>query len=80
MTVVTASQLRQDVYRLLDEVLATGEPLEIRRNGRTLRVVSDHPASRIDYIRPNLDLIVGDAEDLVGPTPTDWDADGTLNP
>lgn len=77
---VTASQLRQDVYRLLDDVLATGEPLEIRRNGRTLRVIPDQPISRIDLIRPNLDLIVGDPEDLVAPTPTDWSDERVLNP
>lgn len=80
MNAVTASQLRQDVYRLLDHVLETGEPLEIRRNGRTLRVVSDQPASRMDLIRPNFDLIVGGPEELVGPTPFDWNADQVLNP
>ena len=40
---VTASQLRQDVYRLLERVLATGEPLVVRQKGRTLRVVPDPP-------------------------------------
>jgi len=77
---VTASQLRQDVYRLLDEVLETGEPLEIRRKGRTLRVMPETPRSRLDLIRPNLNLIVGDPEDLVGPTPIDWDPDRALEP
>lgn len=80
MTVVTASQLRQDVYRLLDQVLATGEPLEIRRNGRTLRVIADNSRSRIDLIRPDVELIVGDPEALVGPTPTEWDVEQVLNP
>jgi antitoxin (DNA-binding transcriptional repressor) of toxin-antitoxin stability system len=36
---ITASELRQNVYRLLDEVLRTGEPLEIDRAGRRLRIV-----------------------------------------
>jgi len=31
---ITASELRQPIYRLLDEVLATGLPLEVERNGR----------------------------------------------
>lgn len=35
---ITASQLRQDVYRLLDHVLETGVPLEIERGGRRLRI------------------------------------------
>ncbi len=29
----TASKLRQDVYRILDQVLATGVPIEIVRKG-----------------------------------------------
>ena len=33
---LSASKLRANVYRLLDEVLETGKPLEIERNGKTL--------------------------------------------
>jgi hypothetical protein len=32
--VVTASELCQNTYRLLDQVLETGVPLEIGRHGR----------------------------------------------
>jgi antitoxin (DNA-binding transcriptional repressor) of toxin-antitoxin stability system len=80
MSAVTASQLRQDVYRLLDHVLETGEPLEIRRKGKILRVVPDSPPTRLDLIRPNLELIVGDPEELVEPTPYEWDPDRVLEP
>lgn len=80
MSAVTASQLRQDVYRLLDHVLETGEPLEIRRKGKILRVVPDSPSTRLDLIRPNLELIVGDPEKLVEPTPYEWDPDQVLEP
>lgn len=31
---VTPSQLRADIYRLLEEVLETGVPLEVERGGR----------------------------------------------
>lgn len=62
---ITASKLRENVYRILDEVLETGEPVEIRRNGRTLRIVPDEPpASRLDRVPPWPDLVVGDAGDL----------------
>ena len=36
---LTASKLRQDIYRVLDRVLETGEPVEIERHGRRLRIV-----------------------------------------
>lgn len=64
---ITASKLRQDVYRILDEVLATGEPVEIRRKGQTLRIVAESvPArSRLAAMEPWPDLITGDPDDLV---------------
>jgi prevent-host-death family protein len=36
---VTASKLRANVYRILDQVLETGVPVEIERRGRILRIV-----------------------------------------
>jgi len=63
---VTLSELRSDLYRLADQVIATGEPLEIARKGRTLRLVAEAEVDRLDRIRPIAGLIVGDPEELVG--------------
>ncbi len=41
-TRLTVSKLRENVYRVLDQVLETGVPVEIERHGRRLRIV---PAS-----------------------------------
>jgi hypothetical protein len=51
--------------RLLDQVLATGVPLEIERNGRRLRVVADPPPSKLDRLVPHPGTVIGDPEDLV---------------
>jgi len=40
---ITATQLRQNVYRILDEVLESGRPTEVVRNGRKLLIVPDEP-------------------------------------
>jgi antitoxin (DNA-binding transcriptional repressor) of toxin-antitoxin stability system len=62
---VTASKLREDIYNILDYVLATGEPVEIERKGRVLRIVAvPPPGSRLARIKKR-DFIVGDPEDLV---------------
>jgi antitoxin (DNA-binding transcriptional repressor) of toxin-antitoxin stability system len=63
--VVTASELRQNIYRLLDEVLETGVPLEIERKGRRLRIVAEEPPSKLDRLVPHPDFLVGDPEDFV---------------
>jgi hypothetical protein len=62
---VTPSQLRQDIYRLIDRVLETGEPLEIDRKGRRLRLVPDRPTDRLSRIRTDPGAITGDPEELV---------------
>lgn len=71
--VVTASQLRQDVYRLLDHVLETGEAIEIDRKGRRLRIVAAaEPVARLSNAPAIEGLVVGDAGDLVH---LDWAAE-----
>lgn len=79
---VTPSQLRQDVYRLLDRVLETGEPLEIIRKGRRLRLVLEGPApDRLAAIQVNPEVIVGDPGELVSMDwSDDWDGDRRLLP
>jgi hypothetical protein len=73
--------LRQDIYRLIDRVLETGEPLEIERKGRRLRLVPDVPADRLSRIRVDPDAIIGDAEELVAiDWSPEWDPDRALNP
>jgi prevent-host-death family protein len=64
-TTVTASKLRADIYRLLDQVLETGEPVTIERRGRKLQIVPERPRSKIERLAKRPGFIVGDPEDLV---------------
>ena len=69
---ITASALRNDIYKILDEVLATGVPVEIERKGRTLRIIADtQSASKLDRIVKRPGMINGNPEDLVE---IDWSA------
>lgn len=78
---VTPSQLRQDIYRLIDKVLETGEPLEIERKGRRLRLVAEAPIDRLSRIRVDPDVISGDPEDLVSiDWSVEWDGEKAINP
>ncbi len=62
---VSASALRADIYTLLDHVLETGEPLEIERKGRILRVIGDRPAGWLHKLSPRASSIIGDADSIV---------------
>ncbi len=69
---ISASHLRQDLYKLLDRVLETGEPLVIDRKGRRLRVVPAAPPSRLARLLKRPGFVVGDPADLVH---VDWSAE-----
>ena len=65
---ITASKLRENVYRILDEILETGIPVEIHRKGKKLRIVRAEPpesASWLDRLPERPGVIAGDPEDLV---------------
>lgn len=65
MKTVTPTQLRSDIYHLLDEVLKTGLPLGIKKGDKKLKIV---PVDQIDKLK-NLvarpDVIQGDPDNLV---------------
>lgn len=61
---VTASQLRQNVYSILDETLETGVPVEIVRKGRVLRIVPDQKPSKLARLKKRA-CIVGDPDSIV---------------
>ena len=64
---LTASKLRENVYRILDEVLETGVPVEIERRGRILRIVpADAPSvPKTERLRERPDYLRGDPDDIV---------------
>ena len=63
------SRLRADLNRVIDQVLETGEPVEIARNGRRVRIVPAETADRLAALRPHPEYLSGDPESLVH---VDW--------
>jgi antitoxin (DNA-binding transcriptional repressor) of toxin-antitoxin stability system len=71
---MTASKLRQDIYRILDRVIETGEPVIIERNGRRVRIVADEVPARLDALVRRPEVVIGDSEDFVH---LDWSHEWT---
>ena len=65
---VTASKLRENVYRILDEVIETGLPAEVIRKGKVLKIVAEQPVSKFARLKRR-NVFVGDVEDIIG---MDW--------
>ena len=64
---ITASKLRENIYRILDQVAETGVAVEIVRGGRRLKIVpADETApSKTARLRARPKVLVGDPERLV---------------
>ncbi|MCB0077891.1 MAG: type II toxin-antitoxin system Phd/YefM family antitoxin [Anaerolineales bacterium] len=65
MKTVTATELRANIYKLLDQVLATGVPLEVEKGGRRLRIAPIEPVDKFAKMAYRPDVINGDPESLV---------------
>lgn len=50
MIEVTMTELRRDLFRIIDRMAETGEPVRVRRNGRTIELTAltrNKPASEL---------------------------------
>jgi antitoxin (DNA-binding transcriptional repressor) of toxin-antitoxin stability system len=70
---ITISRLRANIYNLLDQVLETGVPLEVERNGKILKIVPDKSTKKkLSRLPRREDALVGDPEDIVH---MDWSSE-----
>jgi hypothetical protein len=71
---MTATRFRQDLFKTLDRIALTGEPLEIERNGAVLRVqLAESGGNLLDLERfaGRRQLLHVPAEELIS---SDWSA------
>lgn len=62
---VTATKLRQNLYRILDRVAETGETVEIIRGERVLRIAVASPRKKMKRLVSRKDYLKGDPEEIV---------------
>ncbi len=65
MKTVSPTELRSNIYKLLDEVLSSGIPLEINKGGKLLKIVPVEKTNKLSNLASRPDTIVGNPEDLV---------------
>ncbi|GEM_PF-1610302 len=64
LVALTASELRRNIYRLLDSVLETGIPLDIKRGDQVIRISSLEPPTKLENL-PLRNLFSCDPDELV---------------
>ncbi len=73
-TKYTVTTLRKQLYKVVDEVLQTGVPVEIERHGQTLLLVPAAPSAKLTRLKRR-DVIVGDPDELVSLNVAEWHPD-----
>lgn len=63
-TCITATRLRAGLFSTLDNILATGEAVQIKRPNGSLRIVREQSTRRLAALKPHPGIINGNANDL----------------
>lgn len=61
---LSATHLRTELFKTLDQVATTGEPVEVSRPAGTVRIVAATQGSRLARLKPHRGAITGDPADL----------------
>ncbi len=64
MKTVTPTQLRTNIYNLLNEVLKTGIPLEIKKGDKKLRIILVDEVDKLENLIARPEVIQGDPDEL----------------
>lgn len=62
---ITASKLRENLCRVLDDAIETGVPVEVVHRGIVLRIVPEPRASKLAGLKKRGGF-VGDPDDIIG--------------
>lgn len=68
---ITASRLREDIYKILDQAIETGQPVEITRKGTVLHIVPEKRMSKLDNLRVRT-VFVSDTDEIAT---MDWSSE-----
>ena len=59
-----ATELRRNIFKVLDKIAATGVPVEIERNGKKLKIICVGTRDKFANAKFYKDCIVGDPDNL----------------
>lgn len=74
---MSLTALRQQLFTAVDQVIETGIPLEIERNGHQVKIVLQEKKSKLANLKPH-DCIVGNPDDLVDLSAAEWSKEPQL--
>lgn len=61
----TLTELRTNLYKTIDHLIETGEPIEIKRKGHILKITSEKVSSKLSNIVNRKDVISDSFDELI---------------
>ncbi len=65
MAAITLTELRADLYKVVDQIIKTGVSVEVQRNGHKIKIILADGPSKLERLTQRTDVINGDLEDIV---------------
>ena len=62
---ISVTKLRTDLYRIVDQVIESGVPVEIERNGQVVKLVPSVKKSKLANLKTHPNVINGDPDDII---------------
>jgi len=77
MAAMTLTALRNQLFKVVDQIIKTGIPVDIERKGHNLKIVLIEKKSKLDNLKPH-NCIEGDPDDLADLKVAEWREEGNL--
>jgi hypothetical protein len=68
---ISLTALRSNLFKIVDEVIETGNPVELERKGNRLKIVIEAKKSKLENLKPH-DCIVGNPDELIDLKVAEW--------
>jgi hypothetical protein len=71
MRPISLTALRNNLFKIVDQVIQTGNPVLLERKGQKLKIVLEEKKSKLENLKPR-NCITGDPDDLVQVKVGEW--------
>ncbi len=65
MSAITLTELRADLYRVVDHIIETGVSVEVQRNGHKIKIILADGPSKLERLTQKSGVINDDPESIV---------------
>ena len=71
MRPISLTALRNNLFKIVDQVIQTGNPVLLERKGQKLKIILEEKKSKLDNLKPH-NCVTGDPDDLVQVKVGEW--------